>query len=270
VAQYYRQSKITFAEVEGADWQFDLLLPIKHRIKDIVLLGGEPFYDKRCRTFLQWSLAHGIQAKLTVFTNGSVLDRQFVQDYPGRLVLVFSVDAIDRPAEYIRFGTNWSTVRDNYLWARNLTAVETRVNITTSPYNYPYLYPLLSWLAKDWPTVVSFGPANQSDNSPFMDETVIPLQSRQSIITSLVSLIDLLDTAEIEPMQKANAINAIRTIATNLADGSFDHDKHQHLRDFVQKMDLAKGISLEDYCPEVAEYLDIRPGKLANTSPEFL
>ena len=34
---------------------FDFLLPIASRIKDVVLLGGEPFYDPDCKRFLSWA-----------------------------------------------------------------------------------------------------------------------------------------------------------------------------------------------------------------------
>lgn len=263
VAQFYQKSNIDFVPHHDMDWTFDHLDPIKHRLRDIVLLGGEPFYDRRCLEFLSWTQQEKINAALTIFTNGSVLDQNFLRDYPGKLTIVFSIDAVGSAAEYIRFGSIWDTVQENYEYCRRLSKIETRVNITTSPYNYYHLPNLIEWLAQDWPAVVSFGMAGTSSNSLFMDESVFPLEYRDALITRVIQAADIVKHSDIESMQQANAIGALESIAENLKHTPYDQTKHDRMRSFIHNMDRVKNIDIWNYCPEIAGYLDINPTKLA-------
>lgn len=245
VAQYHNQAG--FINIKDLNSHriddFEFLLPIAHRIKNVVLLGGEPFYDKSCLKFLAWAQKN-LTSNIMLFTNGSMVDMNFIQQYPGRLTIIFSLDAMDRAAEYIRFGTVWSQVLENYLQVKKLPNVEVRVNITCSVYNYLYLESLLEFLSQDWPAVVSFG-------TPFKDylrESSIPCDLRAPIVQSLTRGLSLLTTARIPSDQKNNAINAIKAIVNNLNTVSYDLSNHQKLQKFIVGMDSVKQIHAEDYC----------------------
>jgi len=270
VAQYYRQSNMDFVPSQDMDWDFSKLDSIKHRLRDIILLGGEPFYDKRCLKFLDWLVKEKVTASVTIFTNGSVLNRNFLNNYEKNLTLVFSIDAVDLAAEYIRFGTDWKIVKENYMYCRQLPNVQTRINVTTSPYNYYYLPNLMSWISQDWPSVVSFGAADTSTNSSYMDESVFKTEHRSDILTQVIRSIDIVKSATIEEMQKINAINALEAIVNNLKNKTYDHQRNLRLKSFIESMDRVKNIDIWNYCPEIAGYLDINPNKLEKLSPVFL
>jgi MoaA/NifB/PqqE/SkfB family radical SAM enzyme len=255
VSDYYRKAGIPIQSTVEATWNYTLIQPILPRIKDIVILGGEPFYDKKCVQFLRWLVQQAHQPKITMFTNGSLIDFEFLAAYQHTVTLVFSLDAIERPAEYIRYGTEWPTVYANYLSCKKLDKVDVRVNITTSPYNYPYLASLIGILVQDWPTVVSWGVAGQGANSRFMSEAVIPVHHRAQVIKYLESGLGTLQSADIEHNQRINACNAMQAIITNLDHMVYDANSHQQFKTFVQAMDHSKRIRLRDYCPETADYL---------------
>jgi MoaA/NifB/PqqE/SkfB family radical SAM enzyme len=221
---------------------FDFLLPIASRIKNIVLLGGEPFYDKNCLKFLQWAI-HNLTANITMFTNGSAVDWTWVDNYTGTITMVFSIDAVGKPAEYIRFGTDWSVVENNFQQAMIHPKVETRVNITTSVYNYYHIPDVIDLLINNWPTVVSFG----SPRSAYLLETTIPIQFRDTLVARLQTTIDQLKNSNIENGQKSNAINALQSIINNLISQPWDQKEYNKLCDFVIKMDQVKKIDVDDY-----------------------
>lgn len=258
VAKFYQQSSISFQPRVNTDWDFEILDSIKHRLKDIVLLGGEPFYDKKCLTFLDWLRDKKISANLIIFTNGSILDKNFLENYLGKITLVFSIDAVGRPAEYIRFGTEWDVVERNYNQCKSLTSIETRINITTSPYNYYYLPDLMKWICKDWPSVVSFGIAGASENSWFMDESVYKPEHRIELIEQVNLAKQIVQQEKIEPMQKINALNALQSICDNLESVNYVVGKYDRFKKFICDMDKVKSIKIQDYCPEVAGYFDIK------------
>jgi MoaA/NifB/PqqE/SkfB family radical SAM enzyme len=245
VAQYHNQAGlIDIKNLNSTRMDdFDFLLPIADRIQDVVLLGGEPFYDKSCLRFLSWA-KQNLRSHLMMFTNGSVIDQDFLHTYPGQLTVIFSLDAVGKPAEYIRYGTIWSEVLENYLAVKSMANIEVRVNITCSVYNYMHLEPLIELLCADWPAVVSFGVPHQ----PYLTEQSIPDHMRDTVMQSLQRVVDRLNTATIPTDQRSNAVNAVNSIIRNLDSVPFDAGQNQQFREFMAQMDRVKQIRAGDYC----------------------
>lgn len=254
VADYYKKAglKDPFAGLIKNDFKnYDFLLPVVHRLKSIIILGGEPFYDPKCLEFLAWCKKN-TKSDILAFTNGSSLDHDLIASFPGKFTLVFSFDAVGQPAEYIRFGTDWPKVLSNFNQARSIKNVEIRVNITTSVYNFYYFPDVIDLLVSNWPAVVSFGPAMEEHFS----EKVIPIKFRHRLIERLETSVAQLLTANIEKDQKSNAVNAVNTIINNLKTLPYDPELHDQFKDYVNTIDTVKKANLKDYCPEIAELLD--------------
>jgi molybdenum cofactor biosynthesis enzyme MoaA len=229
---------------------FDFLKPVSHRIRDVVLLGGEPFYDKNCRKFLDWSREH-LTATQMIFTNGLFVDYDFLDNYKGKIILIFSLDAMGSAAEYIRFGTIWDQVWENYKKCRSRKNIEIRVNVTTSVYNYIYIKPLFDLLSTDWPDLITFGSVNESH----LQAKNIPTETRQPIIDSLVTIAPLIQQLDIVEHQKQHVVNYVQVMIDNLTNLEFDHKSYQYLTKYIESLDRVKNIQIKEYCPEVAEYL---------------
>jgi organic radical activating enzyme len=260
VKSYYDQAKITIVkkdlltsvdvEEKNNFENFDFLNPIAHRLKSVVLLGGEPFYDKNCLNFLDW-WNQNTHAELLMFTNGSNIKFDFLEKTNKKVTLVFSLDAVGKPAEYIRFGTDWDVVFENFNRCKDLKNIELRVNITQSVYNYVYLCDLLELLMPNWPNLVTFSIVFES----YLNESVIPTKDRKNIILRLLQTIGRLEKAQIEVGQKQNAINSLKSIVNNLKNLDFNEENWTQFKTFVGKMDQVKGIDIKQYCPEVANYI---------------
>jgi organic radical activating enzyme len=220
---------------------FDMLEPVKHRIKDVVVLGGEPFYDKNCLKFFNWA-SNNLQANLVIFTNGSVVDYNFIENYRGKVKLVFSIDSIGKSSEYIRFGSNWEIIKENYIKCKKYNHVEICVNVTISVYNVFYLNELIEFLCEDW-NQVTFGVVQESH----LQLKVIPLTMRKEIINQLTQTVITLLKSNIEKMQKINAINAMKNCIEQLSSNEYDEHNHKQFIDFVNKMDTVKKIKSIDY-----------------------
>ena len=255
VAQYHHQAKLIDIKNINSDVidNFDFLLPIANRIKDVILLGGEPFYDKSCKKFLNWALQH-MSANITMFTNGSHIDLEFLQNYKKKITLVFSLDAVGKPAEYIRYGTDWSTVINNYQQARSISNIEVRVNITSSVFNYYHISDLINELSTDWPAVVTFG----VPRLPHFLESTVPTELRPQLIERLESAIRTIWQSNIEHNQQHNASNAINSIINNLKMSNWNLQNYQTLCEFIKKMDQVKNISVHDHCIFLSKLVDFK------------
>jgi hypothetical protein len=246
VAQYHHQAGLI--DIKNVNSQsiedFDMLLPVKHRIKDVIVLGGEPFYDKSCRRFLTWA-TENLSSRITMFTNASKIDFDFIEQYPKNLCIVVSLDAVGKAAEYIRFGTNWPEVLDNFQRLKNYSNVERRVNITISIYNYYYLLDLIELLCQDWPDCVTFG----NPQKDWMNEFSLPTEQRNTVIERLYTAVDRINDTEIEIGQKYNAINALSSVIKNLEGRKpWNPECTSKFKDFLEKMDHVKNIQVQDYC----------------------
>lgn len=231
------------------DYKF--LESIKHRIKDVVLLGGEPFYDKNCISFLLWATKN-LNSNITLFTNTSVLKEDIISSYQGTLTIVSSIDAIGKPAEYIRFGTEWNTIEQNYKKLNSFSNVKNRVNITASAYNFYYISDVIDFLIPDWPEVVSFGMAGEQK----FREWVVPLHLRKAIIDRLEGSIEKVNRANIPLDQKQHATVNCQAIIKNLREQDYNEEQHTILKNFTRKLDKVKNINSADYGSYLNELLN--------------
>tara|TARA_Y100000389_G_scaffold158678_1_gene160210 strand:+ start:1733 stop:2866 length:1134 start_codon:yes stop_codon:yes gene_type:complete len=230
------------------DYKF--LDSIKHRIKDVVILGGEPFYDKNCLAFLDWAI-NNLSANMTLFTNTSIVREDIISAYPGTLTIVSSLDAVGKPAEYIRFGTEWDTVEKTFNQLKTFKNVKNRVNITSSAYNFYYISDVIEFLLDDWPEVVTFGTCGEEK----FKESVIPLHMRADIIARLESVIPKIETADIVLHQKQHAVSNINSIIKNLQENPYNEEQHLVLKQFSKKLDTVKKINSAEYGDYLKELL---------------
>jgi len=243
VKQYYiKLNLIKDTDINENITNFEYLLELNDRIKTIILLGGEPFYDKNCLRFLKFAETN-LTANIIMFTNGSCIDYDFIKNYKGTITLVFSLDAVGESAEYVRNGTVWQEVLNNYLQCKKYNNVEQRVNITTSSYNYHLLEKLIDFLIEDWPSVVSFGVAQQKE----MGEKSIPLEHREQIVISLNRIVKKLSNSSIEEGQRHNAINAIASISNNLRNQPFDKELFNSWKSLTQSLDQLKNQKPDEF-----------------------
>jgi organic radical activating enzyme len=229
---------------------YEFLDSIKHRIKDVVILGGEPFYDKNCLAFLDWAIKN-LSANMTLFTNTSIVREDIISAYPGTLTIVSSLDAVGKPAEYIRFGTEWDTVEKTFNQLKTFKNVKNRVNITSSAYNFYYISDVIEFLLDDWPEVVTFGTCGEEK----FKESVIPLHMRADIIARLESVIPKIETADIVLHQKQHAVSNINSIIKNLQENPYNEEQHLVLKQFSKKLDTVKKINSAEYGDYLKELL---------------
>ena len=253
VANYQLRAKIIDKRPQDINIQnFDFLKPIAHRIRDVVLLGGEPFYDKNCRNFLEWS-EKNLNATQMIFTNGVVVDYNFLKNYKGKIILIFSMDAAGKSAEYVRMGTVWEQVWKNYQQCKKLDNVEVRVNVTTSVYNYVYMKPLLELLSTNWPDLITFGSVNQE----YLQPKTIPYANRQIVIGSLKGIDEIVDVLSIPDHQKQHVKSTVQVIVSELENKEFDESAYSYLKNYISSLDRVKNLCIKDFCPEIVEYLSL-------------
>ena len=83
----------------------------------IDLMGGEPFYNKKVRSLIQWLVDNGHAGHITIYvtTNAMIINDQLINNLKKfqDVVAIVSLDAVGKKHEYIRPGADWDTIVSN-------------------------------------------------------------------------------------------------------------------------------------------------------------
>lgn len=129
------------------------------QLKEIKLLGGEPFYTKKFIEFVNLinekcdisKITLMITSNMSVFPNDELYKTLFKFK---KIKLMASLDAIGTTAEVVRFGTKWKEVDNNITrWIdeiikRNGKGISLAFAPTFSLYNLEHVNTLLHWYVK--------------------------------------------------------------------------------------------------------------------------
>lgn len=252
VKEHYKKANLLdFREQNHKVTDFEFLNPIAKRIKDVIILGGEPFYDKNCRNFFNYA-GKNLTSTLTIFTNGSVVDFEFLKNYKGKIILVFSMDAIEKPSEYIRFGSNWNIVSKNFIKAQQYENVEVRVNITVSIYNIYYVSELLLYLYDFWSNTITFSYALEDH----FKIKLMPKELRNNTIIKMNDLLKKIIGKKLDKNQKLNLVHNCKYILQSLQNDEWDSENFVKWQNFTHSMNKVKNINIKEYSDFLTNLLD--------------
>jgi len=112
--------------------QIDDILDNMDDVRRIVIKGGEPFYDKKTKYFLNNLKFVNRNVKLRIISNLTHLDLDLLNHF-GNVSVTASIDGIFDVYEWIR-GTNFRKIADNFKQLIN-SHVSTEINFAISAFN---------------------------------------------------------------------------------------------------------------------------------------
>lgn len=194
---------------------------LRYPIKEIYLTGGEPMMVKHLSSFLK-KLDKSTVIRFN--TNGTIWNKKIenVLKTFQRVKMDISIDAIERRAEYIRFGSVWNTVEENVM--RYQEFCEINITPTISILNAAYMSEL-----KDWANFYKLNIVNNLlDNPKWLNVKNAPekLKSR---------------------FQETNGWE----------NGVADLIEIQRFREYITKLDNFRKVKIKDFLPEVADAYDL-------------
>jgi molybdenum cofactor biosynthesis enzyme MoaA len=131
--------------------QFDQLLSTINfdKVTLIKFFGGEPLLTDTHLNILQL-IKHPKNTELLYSTNGSIFPSDEVIDIWKKFKevrLSFSIDAIEKQFEYVRWPLKWSRVESNLISvAKSLPNIKVGIHCTINPMTVFYIRNLMSWL----------------------------------------------------------------------------------------------------------------------------
>lgn len=114
----------------------NLILQKQDNIKEIYLSGGEPFYIPQNVTLFERLENKNIPVRINTNMHWHKNNKLFkiLQSF-NNVQLTMSADATHEKFEYIRTGSNWKTFIDNFVYVKDNTDFDLRVNMIFSIIN---------------------------------------------------------------------------------------------------------------------------------------
>ena len=139
----------------GTMWKdLERILPNLHVLS---FAGGEPTVNPVVHKILDYCVKNDYAKNISVFisSNFTNLNKKFFDLMPHfkKFELIASVDGIEQVQEYIRYPSNWDTIKKNFETARQYMKfpnVKIFVNITVNILNIFYLTDLLKFLEQQY------------------------------------------------------------------------------------------------------------------------
>lgn len=234
----FAQEAIALGEHDGdivvkqdlTDTYLEGLAEVLPRVKEIRLVGGEPIVNPMTWKFIEW-LRDGGFSHLSIHftTNGTrsfTKEQKTLLEYFSSVAIIFSLDAIGKRNDYIRFPSNFESLMKNFDDMKSF-ASHLNVNATITMLNLGYIDELVEYFPD---TYVEVG--NGITNPEILRPENIPYEIKETYKSKIPSVQKLL---QVEP----NHENFMRGLI--------------HLK----KRDVHRGNNLLDLWPEFKPYYPI-------------
>jgi MoaA/NifB/PqqE/SkfB family radical SAM enzyme len=105
-------------------------------ISEYRVIGGEPLMNKKWAEITNKIIDQDPKRNIYIYTNATICPKnEDLESFKGKNVIDYwrqfdnvsvgvSIDCVGDRAEYVRYGTNWKTVHDNFVLLNKLVTLE--------------------------------------------------------------------------------------------------------------------------------------------------
>jgi MoaA/NifB/PqqE/SkfB family radical SAM enzyme len=165
----YHESKTTMY-VEDSPWydnpkKLQELAEFASTRKRIRFTGGEPTVNTYLRNFLKTLSSINTNVDLRITTNGMTLTDSLVELLSkfSHVEMTFSLDAVGKYNEYLRWPSNWNKIESNFKKAKEHKNIRFDINTVVSVLNVHLLDDIIEWGSINNVDEHTFLPAHEPD-----------------------------------------------------------------------------------------------------------
>lgn len=141
--KYFLQDEVDYGKVHSNQQLIDDIITMIPNLKWINLTGGEPMILPEVMSLIDEIIRQGYESDMAlhITTNCSTIHPKMLEHFKKfkKIQLTLSLDGIDKSAEYIRHGTIWTKVNNNFHQYGKLLIdnqnIDANVNIALSAYS---------------------------------------------------------------------------------------------------------------------------------------
>jgi len=230
-------------------------------MKKAYFAGGEPLITEEHYIVLEEMIKRGrTDIELRYNTNLSNLkfkDKDLLslwKHFEKPVYISASIDHYGDRAEYIRSGTNWARVEENFKKAKQTPYISIQMNTVMSVFNYLTLNEFYQYLIdKDLysPKDATYSLYNMS-TPPHQTAHILPSHLKQIGVEKMNKTIEMFKSLKFTPDQLRQLTNTTPWV---ISQDTWDTHKNQ-FRAEVRRIDKIRGESFVNTFPELKELLD--------------
>lgn len=233
-------SESEYRRLKHMDWPEDEttwenLFSIAGTVEEIYLTGGEPTIIKQQHRLLDYYIenntAHNIKLKYN--TNLTNVPRHLIDKWKKfkRVQLNCSIDAVDDLDHYIRYPSDWNTVKKNFETVRKLENANIEIHCTVQMYNILKLNELIEW-ALPYGHKIYFNILNHPEE---LNIRVLPDNLKELAVQRLTPYLHL---------------DKVQGIVDYMMSENWN-DKYDRFLEYTDALDKSRNENLSDIVPEL-------------------
>ena len=220
---------------------------VKHDLRMLSLLGGEPLFNKKVLHLLSLLVENGKaeKIKLHITTNGTICDDKILQMLKKfkDIRLMLSMEGIDKCNEYMRFPSDWNKIKDNISKFKTLDNTYIYINSVVQNLNILYIDKLIDFSHYN-DFYISFNPIIRPE---YLNMLNLPKAILQEAYTKLSNI------PEEKLIHSENVKSIISILDKHLNGGMINDNNYQEFVSMIKKRDNYRKVHIKDYMPELAE-----------------
>ena len=263
-AQEDNDNSVSYAKIIQKDNNKDFLNEVIGQIENMELAyfaGGEPLITEEHYLMLEEMIRRGrTDIKLRYNTNLSNFKFKnkdllsLWEQFKHPILIYASIDHYGERAEYIRHGTDWATVENNFITSKQTSFIQLQMNTVVSVYNYltlkdfyQYIIDRQLFVPKDWKYTLY-----NMYNPDHLSAHILPAEYKALGKESLLQAKQLLIAKEYKQDQVTQIEETIRWVDSS---NTWEAQKEM-FRSETNRLDTIRGESLTKTFPELAGLME--------------
>jgi MoaA/NifB/PqqE/SkfB family radical SAM enzyme len=208
-------------------------------VKYVNFIGGEPLYNT---SFMREAMDRlydqaGSQCHISIQTNASINYKSVMPLLSKfkNVELSLSLDAVGKPSEFIRTGSNWGTVSENIRYYVSQSNIKLNCHTTHSVLNLFELANLRNWLA---------------------DMGIVDSEEKSFATWPSYLSCDILTDVQRDKVIKYLNDNNLKYVIQYVSNSKFDEVKKTQFLNFMEHTKQYHGMSWQEYLPELYELIN--------------
>ena len=221
----------------------------KNHVTHVTLQGGEPLMNPKIISLLEKLSVKNTAEKLTIWitTNGTMYNKKLFDILSAfkDIKIIFSIDGVNKVNDYLRFPSDFSQIKSNFINYLNLQNATFMITNTVQNFNLLYVNDIIEF-ANTYNTHLHL---NILTGPSVLHYSVLPYSTRHKALEKLQNI----------DQQKVTHVTNFYTLLENLS-ADIDKDTSNEIekfKDIIKKRDSYRKISLSNFIPELATDLNI-------------
>ena len=219
---------------------------VKHDIKLLNLIGGEPLFNKKIINLLSTLVLNNKASEMSlhITTNGTICNSKilYLLKHFKNVRLMLSIEGTGKHNEYMRYPSSWAEIKKNIKEFKTLNNIYLCINTVVQNLNILYIDELIEYAHENNIYINLY----LIENPDYLDAFNLPKKILQGAYDKLKSISDekLIHTKNVKEI--------ISLLKERLNNHVVDEKKYTQFTEMIKSRDRYRNVHIKNYMPELA------------------